>query len=106
MDVKLNLLERLVLLQMLPKEGSYVMLKVIRDIQQNVGVKDEEFKEFEIKQEGEQVKWNSLKGKVEKDFKFGEKAFDLIQETLKKLNKDSKITGDMFSLCEKFGLDE
>jgi hypothetical protein len=44
--VKLNLGERLNTLQLLPKEGDFVTLKIIRDTQNKLAVTEEEIKEF------------------------------------------------------------
>ena len=99
--MKLNVFERLILLQVLPKEGNFVTLKIMRDLRMALAPSQEEINEFEIKQEGEQVLWNT-KGKEEREIKIGEKATDIIIESLKKLNEEKKLTDQHFSLYEKF----
>ena len=98
---KLNISERLTVMNLLPKEGSFITLKVIRDTVSILGIQDKEFKEFGVKQEGERVSWNS-KGNEEKIIELGEKATDLIVEALKKLNEEKKLEQVQFSLFEKF----
>ena len=99
--MKLNVPERLTLLQVLPKEGNFLTLKVIRDLTSNVGLNEEAFKEFDIKEAQGQVSWNN-KGVEETEIEIGEKATDLIVESLKKLNDASKLEQRHLSLYEKF----
>ena len=99
---KLNVFDRLTLMGILPKEGSFVTLKVIRDLINSLGIEDEEFKEFDIKQEGTKVFWNEKKGAVEKEFEFGDKAEQIVVDTLKELDLSKKLEQSHFSLYEKF----
>jgi len=99
--MKLNLMERLTLLQILPKEGSYVTLKVIRDLQSELAPNEDEFIEFEIKQEGEKASWNE-KGREEKEIELGIKSEELIKDALERLDRDKKLTFQHLSLFAKF----
>ena len=56
--MKLNVSERLTLLQGLPQEGNFLTLKIIRDLTEVVGLNEKEFKEFGIKEAEGQVSWN------------------------------------------------
>ena len=114
--MKLNVPERLILLQVVPKEGSFLTLKVIRDLTSTLALSDEEFKEFNVLQdksqptlespEGEdigpnKITWNE-KGLEEREVEIGEKATDIIVEALKKLDQDKKLEQRHLSLYEKF----
>jgi len=99
--MKLNILERFTILQILPKEGNFVTLNIVRDLQKSLAPSEEEFKEFEIKQVGEQTTWNE-KGIVDKEIKIGEKSTDIIIEALEKLDKENKLTPQHMSVYEKF----
>lgn len=99
--MKLNVIERLTLLQILPQEGNFLTLKVLRDLTSILAMTEKEFKEFDIKQVDEQVTWN-LKGNEEKEVEIGEKATDLIVEALKELDKNKKLEQRHFSLYQKF----
>ena len=101
MKIKMNLMERLMVLNTLPKESNYATLKVINDLTQAIGVTEKEFKDFEINQTADNITWNE-KGKEFKDFEIGEKAKSIIAEQLIKLDKENKLTGNLFSLYEKF----
>ncbi len=88
-------------MEILPAEGNFVTLKVIRELKANLGVKDEEFKLYEIVQKDNQITWND-KGTEEVEFELGEKAVDIIVEQLEKLDKGKKLEDKHFSLFEKF----
>ena len=99
--MKLNVPERLMLLQVVPKEGNFLTLKVVRDLTSTLAMNDEEFKDFGITQDGDQITWN-LKGLQEKEVEIGEKATDIIVDALKKLDQDKKLEQRHLSLYEKF----
>ena len=99
--MKLNLLERLMIQSILPKEADFVTLKIMNNLRQSVAPSEEEYKEFEIRQDEGRVIWNS-KGNEEKEIEVGEKATDVIKGALEKLDKEKKLTQDLFTLFEKF----
>lgn len=99
--MELNILERLILLQILPKEGNFVTLNIVRDLQSSLSPNEEEIKEFEIKQVKEQITWNE-KAIIPKEIKIGEKATDIIVEALEKLDKENKLNVQHMSIYEKF----
>jgi len=99
--MKLTVGERLMLLQVLPQEGNIVTLRIIRDLSNNLGLSEEEHKNFEIKQEDQKVSWN-VKGNEEKDVQIGEKATDVIVDSLKNLDDNKKLIPQMMSLWDKF----
>ena len=101
MKVGLNVAERLTLMGVLPREGSFVTLKLLRGLADKVGLKDEEFKELGVKQSGDKVEWNA-KGIEPKEFEFGEKETDIIKEALQELDKSKKLSQQTYSLFEKF----
>ena len=94
-------MERLTLLSILPKEGNFVTLKVLRSLTSNLGLSESELKEFDVKQNDQQVTWNE-KGNEEREIEIGEKATDIIVEALKKLDDEKKLTEQHFSVYEKF----
>lgn len=98
---ELDILERLSLLNILPKEGNYITLKVIRDLQDDLSFTEKELKDCKIEDNRGQITWDSSKNKPVKK-EIGEKASELIQEELKKLNEQNKLTQGLYSLYEKF----
>ena len=99
--MQLKLSKRFVILQIIPQEGSFATLKIVNDLRLVLSPSEAEFKEFEITQDGDMLKWNS-KGEEEKEIAIGEKATDVIVEALKKLDEDKKLTQSQFSIYEKF----
>lgn len=99
--MKLNVFERLILLQILPAEGSFVTLKIVKDLKEVVALSESDFKEFEVKQDDTQLRWNT-KGNEEREIAIGEKATDIIIEALNELDEEKKLTERHFTLYEKF----
>ena len=58
MKVKLDVGERMVVISILPKEGNFLTLRVLRTLVSRIGLTAEEIKEFEVVQEGDRIVWN------------------------------------------------
>ena len=100
-----TVLERLILLGMMPKEGNIITLKLVRDLKDEIGFSDEELVALDLKQadEGRRTVWNvEAAERLEKDIDFGIKGAELIIETLKRLDSESALAMDSMSLWEKF----
>ena len=93
--------ERLVLMDILPKEGSFVTLKILREAKVLLGFSNEEIKVLEISQKGEIVKWNKTKD-IPKKFSLGEIATTLIRTALEELDKANKLKEEHITLYDKF----
>ena len=112
--MKLNTLERIVLAQVLPHEGTFANLRLLRVLRESLSFNEEENKALGFRQEGTQMMWNNdevVDGEViprcpERDFPIGEVLTKLIVEKLKELNSQAKLTEQHFSLYEKFIVDE
>jgi len=99
--MKLSILERLMLLNILPREGSFVSLKIVRDLRNSLSFSEAEYKKYQFVESEGRVTWNQTEEQF-KDVKIGEKATDIIVEELKKLDKEKKLTEQHLSLFEKF----
>jgi hypothetical protein len=100
--VKLSVFDRLILLNILPKEGDFTTLKIMRKMKEDLSFSEEEHKALSFKTgDNGAVSWKT-EGDTNKEINFGEKATDLIVETLKKLDKDKKLKEEHYSLFEKF----
>jgi len=117
MKVKLSVFERIVLGSLLPQEGNFITLKIIRKIQDDIGFTEEEHKLLQFKYPGEKyidkngqekvvapgtIHWDDTVG--EKEFEFGEKAVDIIVDVLDKLDDQKKLRNIHYTLYEKFVL--
>jgi len=102
--MKLSVFERLMLLSILPREGDFTTLKIIKDLRDSLSFTELEHRKYQFKKDDNSIRW---KTDIEqnKEIKIGEKATDIIVESLKKLNKQKKLTMQHYSLCEKFKID-
>ena len=99
--MELTVLERLVLSNVLPKEGNFTTLRLVRKLREALSFDELEHKKLGFIQDGDQVRWNEGANLV-KSFEIGEKMMDLIAETLTKMDKEEKLRDEHFSLYEKF----
>jgi len=97
----LSVYDRLILLNILPKESDLTTLRIIRTLKDNLSFSEEEHKALEFKHEGAQVLWKQ-DADIPKDIVIGEKATDIIVDALKGLNKQKKLTEQHIPLFEKF----
>lgn len=58
--MEFSVLERILLLQALPKEGSFANLKLLREVRESLSFSEEEHKLLGFRQEGDQTRWNDL----------------------------------------------
>ncbi len=97
----LSVKERLILLSTLPAQGDITALKIIRKLQEDLSFSEEEHKELKFVQESEGVRWDDKK-EIPKDVQIGEKAMDIIVDSLKKLNAQKKLSMDQLGIYERF----
>ena len=127
MKVNLSVLERLMLGNILPKEGNFITLKVVKETQEKIGFTEEEHAILDFKNPGEtyevvgkdgklvldkagkpatstvpagQMRWKDKLG--EKEFDIGLKAVDVIAGEIRKMDEQKKLTAAHMSLYEKF----
>lgn len=99
--MKLGVFDRLILLNILPREGDFTTLKIVRNMREDLSFSEEEHKALQFQNEDGTIKWKT--GVVDdREINFGEKATDIIVSTLKKLNTDKKLTDQHYSLYELF----
>jgi len=106
LKVKLNVLERLIVWGMLPKETSFVNWKIFNDMRDKLAPTEEELKAVNPQpgpDGGTIANWDAV---PEKEITFGETTEKVIVETLKKMDKDEKLLPEHISLYKKFILRE
>jgi len=102
--MKLNVLERLLLLGMLPKEGDLTTIRIVRELREGLSFGEAENAALEFKQDGDQLRWKD--GAVEdKEFEFGAKSMSFIGDALEKLVTDEKVTEQHLCLFDKFKIE-
>ena len=97
----LSVYDRLILLNIMPKEGDFTTLKIVRKLREDLSFSEDEHKALEFKNENGNVQWKQA-GDIPKDVQIGEKATDLIVEVLKKLDKEKKLQESHYGLYESF----
>lgn len=103
--MKLAVGERYVLLDILPKEGSYTTLKIVRKLREALSFSEEDVKAFKLEEiplgDGKiNIRWDLTAPDAE--IAIGEKATDIIVRALQELDKQGTLTDREFSLYAKF----
>jgi len=103
MKVKLDIMERVVLFNLLPKEGNFMTLKVLRQAKEKIGLDPKELKDCKVKQDPEKgtLTWDADKD-PHKEIEFNREVKKIIVDTLEKMDKDGKLSDQHISLYEKF----
>lgn len=101
MSVNLTVLDRLLLLNMLPAQGSVTTLQQVKAVREKVSFTDEEVETFELVETEGQVRWNVEKA-VELGVTFTPKQEGVIVDALKKADSASTLTEQHLPLWEKF----
>ena len=100
MKLKLNVLERIILLGLLPKDENYLTFKLITQLKSDLSFSDKEMKDWGITMlEDGRVSWKKT---GDKQIEIGETIETMIVEKLKTVEKEKKINDENVSLYEKF----
>jgi len=99
--MELSVFDRLILLNIMPKEGDFTTLKIVRKLREDLSFSEDEHKALEFKQDNGNVQWKQ-DGDIPKEVPIGEKASDVIAEVLKKLDKEKKLQEGHYNLYERF----
>lgn len=98
----LTIKERLILLNALPREGDITSLRIVRQLRESLSFSEGDHERLGIKiGEGGQISWRDDIPQ-ESEVEVGRKAADLIETTLRDLDKQKKLTEDYLTLWDKF----
>jgi len=97
--VELSVVDRVVLLSILPESGTFVTMKVVRQLRDALHFNEEEIAEFGLKQEGTAVTWETSRAVP---IEIGPVAHKIIADALKALDAEERVTDREFSLYERF----
>jgi len=103
-NLKLTVLERLLVLRLLPRQGNLTTLRIVRELERELSFSEEEHAALQfVNHENGAVTWKAL-GDKEKDVELGEVAHRLVLEGL----AAAEASGEQFpmgilDLCAKLG---
>jgi len=105
--MKLTVHERLMLGNILPQEGDFVTLKVLRNLKMDLSFSDPELKKWSIRTSDGRVDWRLFNDKnkpidQEAEIEVGGKAKDIIVKALAELNEKKKLREEHLTLYERF----
>lgn len=101
--MKLNVLERVTLMGILPAEGNLVTFKILADLRKTLSFSEKEIKDFKIVQKEGRIFWAKS---ADKEIPLGEQARIIINTALQKCDADGKVNEGNFSLFVKFPFEE
>jgi hypothetical protein len=99
--MELSVLDRLMLLNILPKNGDVTTLRIVRQLNEDLSFSEEEHAALGFEVLEGQVKWKT-EGDPHKDIEIGPRAWTLICDTLERLSKEKDLTLDQLVLYDKF----
>lgn len=103
--MKLNIQERLTILSVLPKEGTFNDMFFGQQIAKSVDVSAEENDKYNIKREklesGEIITWNQAAMSEEKECHLSTEHIKMLNDVFLKLNEDKKLNMTNFSTAAK-----
>lgn len=99
--MELSVFHRVVLLNILPREGDITTLKLVRKLREDLSFTEEEHAALEFRQDGERLEWKTEADKP-KEIEMGDKAREIIRNRLKELNGQKKLSEDHVDLYDRF----
>jgi hypothetical protein len=103
--LQLSTLDRLLLLAALPEKGSFTTLRIVRGLREDLSFSEEEHAALNFTEDGDMVRWEPGAAIV-KDFEFGKKALDCIEQALKTKSEGGEADEQLLALWEKFDFDK
>jgi hypothetical protein len=101
--MKLTVIDRVILLAVLPRESDISTLKILRDLTGTIGFNEEEVGKLEMSSSEKGTTWNrNVADTLDRDFEIGPRAHSLIEESFKKLSEAKKLTIEHLPTFEKF----
>ena len=100
--MRLTIKERLILLNVLPREGDITSLRIVRQLRESLSFSEGDHERLGIKlgEEGK-ITWREDVPQ-ESEVEVGRKAADLIEVALRDLDKQKKLTEDYLTVWDKF----
>lgn len=97
----LSVHERLLLMSALPQEGNVLTLRVVRDLQKELSLTEEEIKTGNVTEDKGRIAWEKDKLQ-DKEIAVGEAARKVIVDALERQDREGRLRMDMLDLYERF----
>jgi len=97
--------DRLLILDVLPRVGSFETLKIVRDLQSALSFSEEEHKDLDITSKDGMVQWREERD-IPVDIPIGEVATKVIVDRLKEMDSRKQLKIEALQLYERFVLGE
>lgn len=93
--------DRLILLNIIPVQGSLVTLKMVRVLREELGFSDEEYQDFNLRTEGGSFHWDDDRERP-KEVDVPTTMHELIISAFNKLSKENALHLEHIDLYERF----
>lgn len=100
MKANLTIGDRFVILSILPQEGNFATLKIVRKLREMLSLTEVEIKEYNVTQIGDQITWDY--GEKTTEMVFGEFTSQMIENSLKNLNDLKKLEDKHYNIYSLF----
>ncbi|MFA5054021.1 MAG: hypothetical protein WC565_08170 [Parcubacteria group bacterium] len=100
--MRLTVGERITLDGILPKEGNFVTLSLLRKLREALSFTEDEIKALSVEYDEKKMTWNPIADGEGADIEIGDVAAGIIRKALTDLDSASKLTAQHVSLYEKF----
>ena len=106
--MKLNVLDRLLLLGLLPEKGNAATLRIVRQLRERLSFTEADHEKYEIivLDDNSGVQWNIEKGEEESEITLGATAQRIVVDTLEEMDRNEELEMQHLSLLDKFGIGE
>jgi len=101
MKLKLNGLDRLIIPKLFPERGGLLEQMTIKEINEMIQIKSEEFNDFDLVEKGGLLNWDNEKIKTEKEFDLTKTHTTLLKNAVDKKDKANEITQQILETCLK-----
>ena len=99
--MQMQVCDRIALLGILPQEGDFTTLKIVRELREALSFTEAEHAELSIQHEGQTIRWN-VEADTPREIDIGKKAAQVIAGSLETLNSEKALRGEHVRLYELF----
>jgi len=99
--MKLNIEERLTLMQVLPERGNFETMDTVDKLLSTLKLKEEEVKKYKFREEQGRAYWD-LSGNERVELPVSKMGESFLIKCLERLDKEEKLTPQMFQIFKRF----